>query len=742
MLTYRSAIAGAVLCAGLACGSLARAQCVTCGTDWPASVLSATTGQAADFAPRRAGAEVGADIRFGISSAALYRVTQPQLVAAGLTNPVGSALRLFCRDQEVAIQVSTAGALAGGDYLEFHGTGHRGYYSATNVYWLAQSGTGLRMATQDGATNAGGALVSTYDEVVEFGPDLLYRDFYRPLEDGFDHWFAALLTNQGPTLISMNTAGRVNGSNATVVLRLFGLSTYTNAVDHRTDARINGTQIASFLYDGESDQVMTGFVATALLTDGNTSVSLQPTQAGVPFDYSYLDWIQIGYPRALSVRNNSLTFCGRAGTNVYVVGGLTTNAGVAVLDITAHAAPVAITNFAYLGNPPNVSLAFRAVTTNAHRYFVAAPSAVRTASAPQRVYFRNLANTNRQADYLMVTPYAFREPAYRLLKHRASNGLAVAVAPLEDVYNEFGYGLEDAAPIQQFIGYAFHHWGKPVPRYALLMGEGTYDPRNYLGQKPAVHLPVKLGPTPFSWSPRDNWYGAVNGTDTLVDVSIGRIPAVTTQEVARVVGKTVDFERRSRIRTALLVADNIDVTNGLNFATASQNNVYNHLFFSSYSILSAYLDGNSVSALRTSIQNAFVSGRHVVNFFGHGQTHLWCGEDIWNTNDVAGLTNARFPVVTIFSCQNGSFEDPARECLAEAFLEGTTNGASAVMAPAAESVQPYAERVAYGFYLEFTNETTRLGDSLNLGLLNLWNFNKNASELWSYGILGDPALRK
>ena len=206
------------------------------------------------------------------------------------------------------------------------------------------------------------------------------------------------------------------------------------------------------------------------------------------------------------------------------------------------------------------------------------------------------------------------------------------------------------------------------------------------------------------------------------------------------VNKTISFEGASRITNATLVADNVD--GSYNFQSDSQTYIYNRLFPAGYTINQSYLDSASASTIRNNIRNTINGGRYLVSFFGHGNVPLWCAEDVWNTNDVFTLTNTRVPIVTIFSCQNGSFEDPAKECLAEAFLEGTSNGAVGVVAPASESAHVYAVKVADGFFAEFTNRNTRLGDALNAGLLKLWQFNPNPYELWSYGILGDPALVK
>lgn len=721
------------------------AQCPTCGNDWSPETVPGHSGQAFEFQLRRAGAEVSADVRFGISSSGLFRVTQPQLMAAGLASNslVGDRIRLFCRTQEVALTTSTGGLFTTNDYVLFYGSGHRGYYTPTNVYWLAATGTGVRMTTLDASTNAGGAAITSHDEVVEYAPDLLYRDFYRPLLEDIDHWFAARLQRGTPTLTSALTDRRMTGSNAVITLSLFGLTTYAGSTtDHVTSVSISGNNITNYGYDGESGVLVNASFPSSLLQDGTTSVSLVQNQYAVADDQAYLEYYRICFPRTLAARNGQLSFCGRPGTNIYTVVGLPTNTGVRVWDISDRAAPVILTNFSLGGSGTNVSVHFRAVSTGAQRYWVSALPAPHAVEQPSRVYFRNLADTRRRADYLLITPYVFRDPAYRLLKHRASNNLNVAVAPLEDVYNEFGYGIEDAAAIQQFIGYAFHHWSNPPPRYAALVGDGTYDPRNNLGQKPAVHLPAKMGPTSFSWSPRDAWYGAVNGSDTLADVAIGRIAAISTQQLARVVNKTIAFETATRITNATLVSDNDDVPSNYYFKRATTNTISPKLAAAGYSLLPNHLNDNSVATVRNNLSSSINGGRFLVTFFGHGQTHLWCAEDVWNTNDIVNLSNTRYPVVTIFSCQNGSFEDPAKECLAEIFVEGTANGAVAVVAPASESVQSVAERLASGFFAEFTNRTTRLGDSLLAAFYAQWTNNPNMSELWSYGILGDPALAK
>jgi len=731
-----------MIAAGLAvlAAPVARAQCVECGSSFPSALLPPMNGQASDFAPRRAGAEVGADVRIGVASDGIYRVTGGQLAAAGLdlSSLAGSQIRIFCRTQEIAVQVSTPGVLGSNDFVQFYGYSHRGYYTATNVYWLGAGGSGLRMETWDASTNAGGTLVTSHCERVRHAPDLLWRAFYRPDDSSIDHWFAALLTNTGDMAISVAINDPLPLGQPALVAKLHGLTSEAANPDHRTQVKIGAIVITNLLYDGEEMLVATNLFAVGLLTNGANRVSFRQTQTGVSNDRAYLEEFDISYARELKARDGQLTFCGLAGTNLYAVGGFATNTGLEVLDVTDPANALALTNWTATGVPTNYAVNFRAVTDAPRRYHVALTNNIRSAASVQRVFFRDLASTARQADYLAICPYVFREPAYGLLKRRALNGLAVAVAPIEDVYNEFGYGIEDAAAIKQFLGYAFHHWQGPPPRYVCLMGEGSYDPRNNLGLNPARLIPAPHGPTPFSWASQDNWFAAVNGSDNLPDLALGRIPVATADQLGAVKEKTLRFEGTNHFKNATLVADNVD--GSLNFKAASQAFIYTNLLMAGYSISRQYLDDTSTSAVRTAIRSNVNGGRHVLSFFGHGAADLWCSENVWNTNDIAGLTNSVFPIVVIFSCQNALFDDPEKECLAEAFVERTNRAAVACVAPSALSVQIYAEQLADGFFDEFTNTSARLGDALDGGLLRLWQYNGNASELLSYEVIGDPAL--
>jgi hypothetical protein len=252
-----------------------------------------------------------------------------------------------------------------------------------------------------------------------------------------------------------------------------------------------------------------------------------------------------------------------------------------------------------------------------------------------------------------------------------------------------------------------------------------------------------MGPTPYVWTVLDNWYATVNGSDPLPDVKLARIPAESLAKMSNVVGKTIVFEGVSHPTNATLITDN--TTNAVDtFKVTSQTYIKTQLLASGYAMQEGNLDDLAPSAVRFTLTNSVNSatqGRHLLSFVGHGSKTNWCAEDVCNINLVSGLTNTVLPIVTVFTCLNGYSHDPFTESLAEAFVERENRAAVACVSPGSLSFHPFAEKIAEGFFLAWTNTGVRLGDLLEAGQLNLWNFNPTASEIGAYGIAGDAALK-
>ncbi len=140
----------------------------------------------------------------------------------------------------------------------------------------------------------------------------------------------------------------------------------------------------------------------------------------------------------------------------------------------------------------------------------------------------------------------------------------MAVA-LEEVYDAFGFGEVSPEAIHDFLSFAYHHWTAPSPRYVLLLGEATSDPKEFIAGRPRKDLlPTALARTSYLWTASDPALASVNGEDLLPDLAIGRLTANSLDEAQAAVQKILDFEHAGLTLDgkAVLVADKPDPAAG------------------------------------------------------------------------------------------------------------------------------------------------------------------------------------
>lgn len=726
-----------VILLGLACLPAAEARA------YDDSLLPPMNGQPSDFAERRSGKEVNASIRIGVTNEGIYRVSYSNLTNAGVavSNLVGSMMRLFCRTQEVAILVSSSNQWTASDYFLFPGAGFDGYYSMTNVYWLGFGLGGKRMATRPAAPVAGGTLLTSARTTAWRHVDYYFKDTYRWGDATIDHWVDAIMS-----LYSLEQAFPVltayADTNASAVLQgvLLGKGALDGLnPDHSTRIRVNANVAGQFDYDGEVTAVVATNIPGTWLSSSNTLWLQQRAHSN---DQAYVERLGITYSRFLVQSNNVLLFEGAAGTNNYRVGGFASSNNFSVMDITdpmngVFLSGAQVTNLGAGGH----GVLFGEETVSTSRYGVWHAAGLREAASIQRVAFRSLASVNGGGRYVVICPYEFRPEVYRLLALRHAQGLSVAVAPLPDIYNEFSYGIADAAAIKQFIGYAFHHWAT-APGYVLLAGGGTYDPRGHeAGTRFRDIVPVHLGPGNGVWTSLDGWYASVHGADAVPDVALGRIPVETVGELKVVIDKIVAVEgmpSNSWLRTQALMVSDTDEP-GYDFSGAVDALTSNRLDPAG---MDTYVVRATDLSPRPTIVGYFNTGEFLVNYFGHGAVDVWSSKPLLLTNDVAGLTNSVYPVVSMMTCANGAFHSTQVRCLAEWFLGGTVHGASACVAASGLASLNAGEPFMDGFYSTLLGERRRrIGDALLPAYSALATaLGVSSTELQFFELFGDPAM--
>ncbi len=351
-----------------------------------------------------------------------------------------------------------------------------------------------------------------------------------------------------------------------------------------------------------------------------------------------------------------------------------------------------------------------------------------------------LKSESNRADYIVVGPGAFLEAARPLLEHRRQQGLTALGVPVEEIYADFGYGESRPEAIRDFLGYAYHHWKAPSPRYVLLLGDATYDFKNYYGTEVENRVPPLMIESQFLWTASDPTYAAVNGEDLLPDFAIGRLPAESVDEVRSMVDKILAYEtgESSLGGRVVLVSDNPDAAG--DFDAAADELAATVVTGREAERIS--LKELGTARTRQAILDAFDEGASVVSYIGHGGIHLWADEDLLDLTSVGTLSaQPQQPVVLTMNCLNGYFHFPYFNSLSEELVKAEGKGAIAAFSPSGMSLNG----PAHLYHKALLNELLhgghqRLGDAV-LAAQEVYAETGAYPELLSiYHLLGDPAL--
>ena len=741
-----------------------------CPPLYSSPVLPPMNGNPTDFAHRRAGLEVDAIYKITTSEQGIHKLTQPELIAAGVPSGllIGGEIRMYCRDQEIAIAVSTAGLFGAGDFIVFYAKKFVGWYSLENVYWLGLGSAGLRMADVARPTIPDATEITSHFRIVEYAPNTFHADNTAPNYEGWDHWRAAhLLTNPNPIFWASDTFTVdfvVAGSNAKLCATLHGRAEATSfpGQGHNTEVDINGNNVTAgaFQWSGTGANLGSPYsnsvdFSSSLLTSPTTTFYarqvLLPGNSGA--DQVYLEALHLIYPRELRAVNNGLEFTGSSGTNNYEVDGFSGAPGLWVFDVTDALTVQRLTSFSTQSTGNGFSVRFGHDSAGARRYVAVRQSAMLSVDSVVKTPVRDLGNLANQASYIVICPESFQTEAFRLITNRYLRGESVVVAEPEDIYNNFSYGVKDARALRQFLGYAFHHWSNPVPQRVLIIGDASYDPNGYVDSTDMDVVTALMGGSPFNFTALDARAAMVNGTttsgfaDNLADMAVGRIPARTPAELRDIVDKILDYENlpaSSDFRTrSLLVAGN-EAGAPLGFQDSANivESIMLNNGFAQTDITKEYGAGADNSGILNALNDA--EGRFLCAYFGHGTHNFWDSPSLLSTTHVGSLTNTKLPIITATSCWNGYYLHPnsASECMAEVFLKRPDHGAIGFIAGTALSQDASASEIALGFYDGLLNQQVEtLGDAMMQGYLSAFAMGfETAPELQFYQIFGDPGL--
>lgn len=654
-----------------------------------------------------------------------YRVTQAELVAAGWNpNADMRSLQLYDDGAGVPIKVNSSkgtGPLGVGDSIEFYGVGLDTPATDTRQYWLVSSATpGTRINAQTLDVSSTNGSSQSFDYTVERKERFIY--FSGLLNGDTENFFGAVV-GTAPITQKFSVIHLNPGATAPPQLEV-ALQGMTNA-NHEVKVQINGTEVGLITFPGSVRKVAQFSISSGVLHEGDNTVTLERKNGDS--DISLVDYLRVTYAHTYQADNDYLQFTVNGNA---VISGFS-SAAIRLLDITD---PNAVCFYTPHTENSAGGYRFTVATSQARTFLALTDQKTRQVSAIAQNQPSNWSMSNG-ADFVIITHRNFFNSVEPLAFQRRAEGMSVAVVDVEDVYDEFSFGAHSPVAVRSFLQWAKSNW-QHSPQYVLLVGDGSYDPRNYLSSEETDFVPARLIDTALLETVSDDWFVDFDN-DGVTEMSIGRLPVRTAAEAKTMISKTVNYSPGNTLQRALMVADSLDAKTQFSFASASDE--LSALLPASIEVERIFRDNNAASTVHDQIVNGINQGPLVVNFMGHGSVEIWTGALILSTLDAPALANGqRLPVFLMMTCLNGYYQNPARESLAEALLRTDKGGAVAVWASSGMT-EPQAQlEMSKALYQQlFGSQPIRLGEAFRRA--KGANTERDVQRTWA--LLGDPTLQ-
>lgn len=668
-------------------------------------------------------------VRIGVKKEGIYRVTRLQLEDGGFSGGADPSLwQLYLDGVEQAIIVGP-----NGDYIEFYGKGVDTQDTDTQMYYLIAGNTpGKRIEEQAAQANGPSTISPGYLQSYFLKERTLFTDTI--INGAAENYFGRTLpTNTTISLPVAITGIDPTGPNATIDIRLQGL----NVTNHNVEVSVNGMELAPIKYSFIRPFSATYSVPASILVEGVNDFQFKSTGAN---DFSFFDSLTIWYRRRYLAENNAFAFYTKGQESAKLEG--FTSSNIRVFDITKVDEPVAVSGLSPYSDGGSWSVDIPA--GNAKIMFAVGDSGLLNSVSISPIETAVLKTTANQGNLVIITHKDFLAEAETWANYRRGQGFHVVVAEVSDVYDEFDYGKQGPDAVENFLRYAVNNWQTP-PQYVLLIGDATYDPRNYEGKLNNYRVPTRFVDTTYSTVPSDESMADFND-DGLSEVAIGRVPAQTAADVTVMFNKTVNWEAslsNGFNRGALFAYDNLDQSGGLDFGALSVE-FSNELPAEMPKTFLAKGEPDST----TTLINQMNTGKYLVNYEGHGLVSGWAST-FFSAGNVPSLTNlGQESIYLMLTCYNGAFARVGQQTsggydyfdgLGEKLVKHPNGGAVAAWSSPGKTTLDVHEVMGKRFFQQLgAGNIDRIGDLVRDAKASL---NAGPEIRLSWVLLGDPMLR-
>ncbi|MGB9770577.1 MAG: type IX secretion system sortase PorU [Candidatus Kapaibacteriota bacterium] len=558
------------------------------------------------------------------------------------------------------------------DYILFYAIGSKGFeyvkgkfrnyqnpYSNSNYYLLGWDGEeGLRLQPAEEPNDCAQPIIPQF-----YNERILYREeIANPFNSGSGKiWFGASIfprffTNLLPDLyrngtilyrfyVAQNYSDQVNnlygqftfyeGQNKLGEVYIPRCVTYEEAKAREFEATLPANQIPS---DSRS------YLRIEYQSPIGSSSSATP----------FFNWYEIHFPRQFKAIDKSLGFFtepNSIGCYEYQITGF--EGETIGLDVSDPTSPKQLINRSVVLN----TFTFRTSldSSNVKRFFL---SSNFLKPEIEKIELKMLTANPLNAEVIVITHKSLLNSAnlYKDFREKTTK-YKVAVINVEDIYNEYAYGLPDPMAIRYFLADAIRNW-KTKPIYVVLWGDGHFDFRG-ISTKRTNYIPAFQAADDYnsffstiSYT-SDDFYAFLVGNDWAIDVAIARVPIYDDQTGLIYLEKLNNYEFQSDKTkwrcTALFCADDSPQSRNSydgNLHTNDSETIANSFVPKDIFIKKIYLPeyptenipGGRRKPLATAdLVKVINDGTLLVNWLGHGNPRVWAHEELFDRDQTISL---------------------------------------------------------------------------------------------------------
>jgi Peptidase family C25 len=691
----------------------------------------------------------------GINADGLYRITGSELRAGGLDLRGVSVDRIALSHRGAPVPRRMIGSdkFSDASIIEFYATARKSLYGEEAMYRLqaTQDPQMVSEAIWRAASPAVMPLATVGSAVASYSPNAHYS-FSSPLSDPY----YAFGLRRGPGASaeqSFNLAlpGLVNGSGVSVLATLWGGVNHPgDAADHIGEFIVNELTVP-IEFDGVTEHRVS---ASVQVSAANLSLTLRSLPR-TPFsgDIVNMESVSAHYQMSLNSAGRALSWQqnDEAGDALgifsarfedQIEAGCVPNERCAAYAVDQLQGEGTLLQIAENGQAQWLvaqrngdQLRFAAPTARGRQFLYTPHSAALRPSIKTEVR----ASPIQSADTLFVTHPAFAAALNPLVRARASAGRRVEIVSVDSLYAQYSGGEVDPKAITYFLQ-AAQEQGINY-REVILVGGDQFDYRAGASAISFIPSPYEATSTFVRFAPSDSLITDLDN-DGLSDISIGRLPVRTVQEIDNLIAKTLAMAGRPK--TVLLMADRSEAAR--NFA--NDGRAWLDLLGASWSRRSIGLDSYpntsiGVAQARDDLIQALNQGVTILGYSGHSSPFTWSNSGLLDYARLSQgpLANQTQPSVLLLAGCWGSYHvQPESNTLAHAWLTLNRQGAAALIGSSAILDSDVANTLYAQMYQEISRGVS-LGQALHLARrASVAAHPESKGMLAGVMLLGDPAL--